>query len=67
MSESTEGGRGITHLASEAVEEIETRLLIAGERVAGEGEGVPVEIAPKEWWYPYSRYAAETPHDGAGA
>jgi acyl-CoA reductase-like NAD-dependent aldehyde dehydrogenase len=31
---------------------------------------IETEIAPKEWWYPYSRYAAEgehKPHDGAGA
>ena len=29
---------------------------------------VETEIAPKEWWYPYSEYAAGVkPHDGAGA
>jgi acyl-CoA reductase-like NAD-dependent aldehyde dehydrogenase len=29
---------------------------------------VETEIAPKEWWYPYSEYAGgEKPHDGAGA
>jgi betaine-aldehyde dehydrogenase len=30
---------------------------------------IETEIAPKEWWYPYSEHAAggERPHDGAGA
>jgi betaine-aldehyde dehydrogenase len=30
---------------------------------------IETEIAPKEWWYPYSQYAAgqAKPHDGAGA
>jgi betaine-aldehyde dehydrogenase len=30
---------------------------------------IETEIAEKEWWYPYSRYAAGAgkPHDGAGA
>jgi acyl-CoA reductase-like NAD-dependent aldehyde dehydrogenase len=30
---------------------------------------IETEIAPKEWWYPYSQYAADAdkPHDGAGA
>ena len=27
---------------------------------------IETEIAPKEWWYPYSEYSAG-PHDGAGA
>ncbi len=48
---------------------METRLLIGGKQVAGEGTALAVafqetkhvhietEIAPKEWWYPYSRYS----------
>jgi len=29
---------------------------------------IETEIAPKEWWYPYSEYArTRAPHDGAGA
>jgi acyl-CoA reductase-like NAD-dependent aldehyde dehydrogenase len=29
---------------------------------------IETEIAPKEWWYPYSEYSKTTgPHDGAGA
>ena len=29
---------------------------------------IETEIAPKEWWYPYSEYSkANAPHDGAGA
>ena len=38
----------------------DTRLLIGGERVAGdagaltvENPAIEAEIAPKEWWYPY--------------
>ncbi len=29
---------------------------------------IETEIAPKEWWYPYSEYSKiQTPHDGVGA
>jgi acyl-CoA reductase-like NAD-dependent aldehyde dehydrogenase len=29
---------------------------------------IETEIAPKEWWYPYSEYSkSNTPHDGVGA
>ena len=29
---------------------------------------IETEIAPKEWWYPYSEYSkTQSPHDGAGA
>jgi hypothetical protein len=31
----------------------ETRLLIGGERVAGEGAPLAVENPTTEWWYPY--------------
>ncbi|HEY0362467.1 MAG TPA: hypothetical protein VGC83_09315 [Solirubrobacteraceae bacterium] len=44
---------------------METRLLIAGEQVAGEGRGldgskhvhIETKIAAKSWWYPYGTTA----------
>ena len=47
------------------VDEIETGLLITRDRVAGEGEAVPVQNPFTE--ATLREDAAEPPHDGAGA